>query len=89
MPLGLVRTASANPFRLTHNHQVLAYGYDEAPDRVVIRLYDPNWPDRDDVAIVVDGAPKPGSATLRQSTGEPLAAFFVAPYSRRPGTAWR
>ena len=88
-PVGLVRETGANPLRLTRNHQVLAYAHEAAGSRLVVRLYDPNWPDRDDVTIVVDGAGEPGAATLHQSTGEPLAAFFVAPYARGPVRAWR
>src|SRR5258705_3119664 len=43
--LGLIRAAGLNPFRLTANHQVIAYGYTEDGRSVTIRLYDPNWPD--------------------------------------------
>jgi hypothetical protein len=89
VPLGLVRNPSPNPFRLTHNHQVLAYSCQATPGHVAIRIYDPNWPDRDDVTIVVDRPGQADGATLHQGTGEPLAAFFVAPYSHRPVAAWR
>lgn len=89
MPLGLVRRTGVNPFRLTRNHQVLAYGYELDGERLVVRIYDPNWPDDDSVALVVDGVVDPASATLTQSTGEAIAAFFVAPWSARPVGAWR
>ncbi len=93
--VGLVRTASISPWALTRNHQVLAYGYDEAADGFRIRVYDPNHPGRDDVELraTVD-APGPRSAAagirLAQSTGEPLLGFFRQPYAR-PGSmaAWR
>lgn len=82
--VGVVRSTSANPFRLGHNHQVMAWGYEVTPERLVLRLYDPNWPDRDDVEVRVTlGAAHghaPRSITLEQSTGEPLASFFRAPY---------
>ena len=71
--LGLVRHAGANPFALTQDHQVLAYAYetDEATGATTVRIYDPNWPDRDDIAITLD------ADGLRQSSGEPLLGFFV------------
>jgi hypothetical protein len=88
--IGVIRKASANPFRLTFNHQVLAWGYDEEPGRLMIRLYDPNWPNRDDVALEIVRDPATGEPTaMRQTTGEPLLAFFVAPYERHPVNAWR
>jgi hypothetical protein len=86
--IGLIRSASANPFRLTANHQVLAYGYRVEPGLIALRLYDPNWPGRDDVearAWVVPGmAPR-----FESSTGEPLLGYFLAPYGRREPTIWR
>ena len=66
--IGLVRHHGWNPFHLTKDHQVLAYGYETAgPDGpTTIRLYDPNWPNRDDVSItLLHGG-------FLQSTGEPL-----------------
>jgi hypothetical protein len=66
--LGLVRHRGWNPFELNKDHQELAYGYDTAgPDGpTTIRVYDPNWPDRDDVSITLL------SGGFLQSTGEPL-----------------
>jgi hypothetical protein len=51
--LGLVHVASADPRRLTANHQVLAYGYtlDGPSGRVTLRIYDPNHPDDDTVRL--------------------------------------
>lgn len=53
--LGLVHVASADPRRLTANHQVLAYGYtlDSAAGRVSLRIYDPNHPDDDSIRLVI------------------------------------
>jgi hypothetical protein len=85
--VGLVRGESFNPFKLTLNHQVLAYGYRVAPERVTLRIYDPNHPDRDDVEArmnLVDGRP----TTFESSTGEPLRGFFLAPYERQEPRAW-
>ena len=71
--LGLIRHTGWNPFALTKDHQVLAYAYatDDATGATTIRLYDPNWPDRDDITITVD------AFGLRQNSGEPLVGFFV------------
>lgn len=64
--VGLVRQLGWNPLGQTDSHQVLAYGIDTLGDMTTVRIYDPNWPDRDDVTISV------GPATLSQSTGEVL-----------------
>jgi hypothetical protein len=85
--VGLIRSASANPLRLTANHQVLAYGYRVEPARITLRLYDPNWPDRDDAEarLIVDGA----GVSAESTTGEPLLGFFLAPYRYGDPAAWR
>jgi hypothetical protein len=87
--IGLIRVASRDPRRLTSNHQVIAWGYAEDGRGVTLRLYDPNWPDRDDVTITIhlDPALRPSGAS--QSTGEPLLGWFVLPYAKREPTAWR
>lgn len=64
--VGLVRHQGANPLNLTRNHQVLGYGWTIDGDTITVRLYDSNWPDRDDVTVTIE----PGA--IRQSTGEPL-----------------
>jgi hypothetical protein len=77
-PVGLIRVIGANPFALGRNHQVLAYGYIVEADRLTLRLYDPNHPDRDDVEIRLRlGVEGRGPATMLQTTGEPLFAFFL------------
>ena len=68
--VGLIRHRGLNPFRLTESHQVLAYAAETVTEDVTIRIYDPNWPDRDDVSIVAD------PAGVRQSTGETLYGFL-------------
>ncbi len=93
--LGLIRTASASPWDLTRNHQVLAYAYDEDGAGFGIRIYDPNHPDRDDVALRADvgrDIARAGSDAIRlaQSTGEPLLGFFRQAYAPpRSMAAWR
>lgn len=67
--VGLIRHHGWSPFDLSKDHQVLAYAYetDAGSGETTIRLYDPNWPDRDDVAVTlsIDG--------FRQSTGESMS----------------
>lgn len=88
--LGLVRVSSANPSLLTRNHQVLAWAYALDGPRLTVRLYDPNHGPRDDVAIVLRLADGGTSiAELGQTTGEPLVAFFRAPYVPRDPGPWR
>jgi hypothetical protein len=89
VPIGLIRVAAKNPRKLTNNHQVIAYGYAEDGRGVTLRIYDPNWPDRDDVAITIhlDNALRPTS--LSQTTGESLLAWFALPYRTSEPRAWR
>ena len=99
--VGLVRTSGSSPWRLTTNHQVLAFAYETADAAITIHVYDPNHPGRDDVelrAVIEPATPGPGGGDrpwrdrihLSQSTGEPLLGFFRQPYPR-PGVmrAWR
>jgi hypothetical protein len=85
--VGALRFLSADPRKLTLNHQVLAYAYRAEPDAVTIRIYDPNWPDRDDVELLMDlsdaAAPR-----FSQSTGEALYAFFHARYTAADPRGW-
>jgi hypothetical protein len=71
--IGLVRHHGWNPFHLTKDHQVLAYGYETAgPDGpTTIRLYDPNWPNRDDVSVTLL------RGGFLQSTGEQLFGLIA------------
>ena len=64
--VGLVRHQGLDPRKLTRSHQVVAFAYAVDGDHVTLRIYDPNWPDRDDVTIAIE----PNLA--RQSTAEPL-----------------
>lgn len=81
--IGLLRAVSANPFALTRNHQVLAYGYDLDGPRLTLRIYDPNWPDTDDVTLALDVSDAAGAAAPEYSQRDgPVLAFFRAPYRR-------
>ena len=69
--VGLVRHLGRNPMNMTQSHQVLGFGYEVEGETVTLRLYDPNWPDRDDVVVVMD------PDGLRQSTGEALFGIIA------------
>jgi len=93
--VGLIRASGASPWRLTQNHQVLAFGYAESPRTISIRVYDPNHPGDDHVELRADldagdGRPLRDRIRLAQSTGEPLQGFFRQPYPPpRSIRAWR
>ena len=87
--IGLIRVAGINPFKLTGNHQVIAYGYAEDGRGVALRLYDPNHPDNDTVTATIKLDPAVRPTGLEQSTGEPLLGYFSAPYRGRDPRAWR
>jgi hypothetical protein len=80
--IGLVRIVSLDPQKLSHNHQVLAYGYDTNGPSVTIRICDPNWPRDDSVTITLDASDPSGAATPTWSKPDaPLVCFFHAPYA--------
>lgn len=68
--IGLVRHHGLSPRAMTQSHQVVAYAYAVEGDAVTLRIYDPNWPRRDDVSVTLDA----GGAS--QSTGETLLSLF-------------
>ena len=84
-PLALVRVHSANPADLGHNHQVLAYGYEDADSVTTVHIYDPNWPDDDGVTITFDTGHSGHTTDFTHShdTAPPILGFFVTPYARR------
>lgn len=53
VPLGLILVESKNPAKLGDNHQVLAYDASVSADGAALRIYDPNYPDRDDVFLAI------------------------------------
>ncbi len=83
-PLGLVCIHSANPGDLGHNHQVLAYGYQDSGSTTTVHVYDPNWPDRDDVTIEFDHTNPAHTTAFNYSTGDhTVLGFFTVPYAPR------
>jgi hypothetical protein len=92
--IGTIMVSGPNPMLLGLNHQVLGYAYDEADDRVAIRVYDPNLPGRDGVELRADIDPddEPWHERIRMSRSDGLAliGWFLQPYPP-PGSlrAWR
>ena len=84
--VGLVRDAGWNPTAVGMGHQVAAYAYESSPERVSIRVYDPNYPGDDTVELRIDKR-SDGSIALSQSTGEPLLGILALPFTepRRRG----
>jgi hypothetical protein len=82
-PLGLVRVKSTNPFDLKDDHQVLAYAYDLAGTALTIRIYDPNWPGRDDVTMSLDTSdPTTPTPVTVDPPDQPVYVFFRVSYRR-------
>jgi hypothetical protein len=68
--VGVSRHRGLSPWRLMESHQVLAYAYKVEGDTVTVRIYDPNWPGRDDVILRID------RSTIDQSSTEAASAFL-------------
>jgi hypothetical protein len=79
--LGVVTVASANPFVLGHNHQVLAYAYRQADTEVTLLVYDPNSGPDDAVAVRFSTAPPAGAFTHNIAGSWPVRGFFLTRYS--------
>ena len=69
---------------VTDNHQVVAtgYDYDDATKRMVVYLYDPNWPEEPHSLTMDLTKPSTGIA-LAQSTDEPVRGFFMMSYEKQ------
>ncbi|WP_131747708.1 hypothetical protein [Frankia sp. Cppng1_Ct_nod] len=84
-PLGVITLHSYDPFQLGHNHQVLAYAYEQQRTAVTLRVYDPNTPlDRaDDVTLSFDVTRPTGPVPIMHNLaigGRPVRAFFRTRY---------
>jgi len=80
-PLGLIRLKSSDPFQMGQNHQVLAFGYDLTGTNLRINIYDPNYPNRDDVTMSLSTADPQHTTPVSYSTGEVVWCFFCPDYS--------
>lgn len=83
--IGLVLTSAARHQEPWNNHQVLAYAISSrtaaaAPQE--IRIYDPNFPGRDDVVIRISGDPgEPVCSRVAGRRETVVRGFFRMPYS--------
>jgi hypothetical protein len=84
VPLGLIKVKSDEPEDLCKNHQVLAYGYDLNGTDLGISLYDPNYPDNDDVRIQLSIASAQLPVPLTYVPAEDVYCFFHTPYTPAP-----
>jgi hypothetical protein len=83
-PLGLVRVKSRDLSLLGHNHQVLATGYDVNDDLLSLFIYDPNYPDRDDLTLSLSLATPEQATPITYSPRDlPVYAFFHVNYKFR------
>lgn len=81
VPLGLVSALSLP--ELARNHQVLAYAADFGEQDVVVRVYDPNYPNRDDVTLQVPIEPEAPVVEHAGSARHVWRGFFVEHYIPR------
>jgi hypothetical protein len=78
VPLGLI---APNPLRgIGLNHQVVAYGAERSADGLLIRIYDPNIPRRDDVTLFVTWS---GDVPIVERRGEQQIAEWRALFVER------
>jgi hypothetical protein len=80
-PLALIETKSLNPGDLGQNHQVLVYAYDLLGTKLVLHLYDPNVPGRDDVTLSLDLGNPQHATPVTFSSGGPVYCFFQPIYT--------
>jgi hypothetical protein len=87
-PLGLVCAHIPNPAELPRrlgdlklNHQVLAYAYYQQNNDVVLRLYDTNLPDRDDVALTCHLNDRTTARFECSDSRHAVRGFFLSDYS--------
>jgi len=81
IPLGLVKVKSGAPEDLGKNHQVLAYGYDLDGTDLTLRLYDPNYADRDDVQLSLSIASVQVPVPVTYFPTETVYCFFHTAYT--------
>ncbi|MEH7118358.1 hypothetical protein V7128_13160 [Neobacillus vireti] len=80
-PLGLVRVKSLNPFEIRRHHQVLAYGYEWNENNLIIHIYDPNFPNDDDVTLSLNMVnPETTTSVFHSKSSEPIFSFFRTDY---------
>ncbi len=82
VPLGLIRRTSIDLLDLRHCHQVLAYGYDLVGDDLKLYIYDPNWPDNNDVIFNLSLADPVHACVVNCVPPQDIICFFRNEYHR-------
>lgn len=62
------------------DHQVVCYGYEEAPDRSALLIWDNNHPKTEQRLTFATSYSKDGDMTIRHSDGSKWRAFFLESY---------
>jgi hypothetical protein len=84
-PIALIHVKSHDPMAMGQNHQVLAWGYDLVGNDLTIFVYDPNYPDNDNIRISLNIGNPTVTTAMSYSSGRPLWAFFRPDYiAQRP-----
>lgn len=81
-PIGLVYVSSRDTLQIWQNHQVLATKLTERNGRLIIQVYEPNYPRRDDVRIECwsDGKGGLQSVQMMGDKSKHVRGFFTMPY---------
>lgn len=84
IPVVLVLIRAHSLREVTHNHQVVAYGYDEDADsrHMSIQVYDPNWPRRS-IALTLDLASADGDLRPMHTIEGAFKGFILQAYTAR------
>ncbi len=82
--MGLVCVKSAEFKTIGQNHQVLAYGYDLNGSNLKIYIYDPNYPDYDEVTLMLDIAHPHRTTPVTCSPPRTVYCFFRTRYTFSP-----
>lgn len=80
-PMALIRVKDHDPSKMGQNHQVLAYGYTLTGNDLVINIYDPNFPGRDDITLCLNIGDPQHTTPVTYSTGEQMFCFFEPGYT--------
>ncbi len=80
-PLGLILLKSADLGQLGQNHQVMAYGYDQAGDDLTLFIYDPNRFRDNDTTLRLNLSDPLHPVNVTYSTGQPVYSFFATSYA--------
>jgi len=78
--LGLIKVKSSDPSDIGKNHQVLAYGFDLDGTDLTLHLYDPNYPDNDQVTLALSTASSEAPTPITYSPAENVYCFFRTRY---------